>query len=533
MASKVLAITVGNDYTKISELMFSSHKIANVYFSTTIPTPKDCVEDGYIKDTNALADAIKGVIYDRGILTKDVIFTIQSNKVISKEVVAPFMKENRILDYINTNATEYFPVNIDEYVFTYSILETILDDADKKYRLMVMAAPVNMVERYYDVASRLELRMLGVDYVGNSTLQLIKLQIDESPTLVIQMGDDATIISILSNNVLQLMRSVPYGRATVANAVSEKREIPYEQAMKVIENERVLKESFADGDYITDSLKYLVNNISRVLDYYTSKHQSNAVEKAIIITEGKSIRAIETLLSYEVGIKINKIEELNQVIAEPSLNMPLSELTSYLSNIGCVIKPVNFVPKSANDKVRRTSDTMITKIVIIATIAIIAALVAIPLVANIAKRTKNKNIKEDIDNAKSIEQIVNDYYQAKDKHTDLSSFTILTNSPDDYLMDFIEFLEENMPSDIALNQLSVSEGAVTMACTGSSKETFAQFIVLLKQQSNITGVSSKMISESQDENDVITASYTITCNFDKFPETKDDESKEDTTKEAE
>lgn len=366
MASKVLSITVGNDYTKISEILFSSHKIVNVYFSTSIPTPKDCVDDGQIRDVKALADAIKGVIYDAGILTKDVIFTIQSNKIISKEVVAPFMKEARIMDYINTNATEYFPVNIEEYVFTYSILENIIDGSEKKYRMMVMAAPVGMVEKYYDVAQQLELKITSLDYVGNSTLQLIRLQIDEAPTLVIQMGDESTIISILENNVLQLMRSVPYGRATVANALVEKKNITYEEAMNKIANERVLKESFSDGDYVTDSLKYLANNISRVMDYYTTKHTSNTIEKAVLIVEGKPIRALETLLSYEIGMKVNKIEELNQVIAEPSLNLPLAELTSYLSNIGCILKPVNFIPRSAAVKTKKSSDGKILKISILA-----------------------------------------------------------------------------------------------------------------------------------------------------------------------
>lgn len=109
---------------------------------------------------------------------------------------------------------------------------------------MVMAAPMGIVERYYDVADMLELRVLDLDYVGNSTLQLMRLQIDDSPTLSIQMGDEATIISIFNKNVLQLMRSVPYGRSTVANAIAEKRDISYEEALTVLDNERVLKESF-------------------------------------------------------------------------------------------------------------------------------------------------------------------------------------------------------------------------------------------------------------------------------------------------
>ena len=421
------------------------------------------------------------------------------------------------MEYIVTNATEYFPVNIDEYVFTYSILENIIDVSEKKYRLMVMAAPMGIVERYYDVADMLELRVLDLDYVGNSTLQLMRLQIDDSPTLSIQMGDEATIISIFNKNVLQLMRSVPYGRSTVANAIAEKRDIPYEEALTVLDNERVLKESFSDGDYITGSLKYLANNISRVIDYYSTKNPDVTIQKAVMVTEGKSIRALETLLSYEIGLKIKRIDELNQVIADDRLNMSLSELTGYLSNIGCVIQPVNFVPKSALIKAKKTNDNKYLRLIIMGAVFIAAVIVLIPLVGNISKRTENNGLKSNIKKIEGIKTVVNDYYLSKDKFTDISTFYALASNADDDLHKFIEFLEENMPSDIGLTSFSVSGGAVTMNCTGSSKETLAQFLVTLKKQSNISSVNCASVSEATDENDAITDSYTITCVFSQFP----------------
>lgn len=204
---------------------------------------------------------------------------------------------------------------------------------------MVMAAPMGIVERYYDVADMLELRVLNLDYVGNSTLQLMRLQIDDSPTLSIQMGDEATIISIFNKNVLQLMRSVPYGRSTVANAIAEKRDISYEEALTVLDNERVLKESFSDGDYITGSLKYLANNISRVIDYYSTKNPDVTIQKAVMVTEGKSIRALETLLSYEIGLKIKKLMNLTRLLRMTDLiclcqnlqdTFPISDVLSSL-----------------------------------------------------------------------------------------------------------------------------------------------------------------------------------------------------------
>lgn len=518
MASKVLTITIGNDYTKISEVLYSSHKLVHVYFSKSIPTPQDCVEDGQIRDVPAVANAIKETIYNEGILTKDVIFSIQSNKIVSKEILIPHMKDNLIMGYINTNATEYFPVNIDEYVFTYSTLETVLDEDEKKIRMMVMAAPVGIVERYYDIAELLELNVKAVDYVGNSTLQLVKMQVDEAPTLIIQMGDDNTVISILEDKVLQMMRAVPYGRSTVANALMEKKEISYAEAMEKLSTERVLKESFTDNDYVTDSLKYLASNISRVMDYYTSKNPSTTIEKAILITEGKPIRAIETLFSYELGMKVNKLEELNRVIADPSLNMSLTELTVYLSNVGCILNPVNFVPRSALIKAKKGSDSRSTIFVLAGAFVIALAVVLVPLIQYLSKNSESKKLKSDIKRIEDITVVVDKYHTAKDKYDDVNAFMLYASDPNDDILKFINFLEEEMPSDISITNLSIASGEVTMVCKGSSKETVAAFIVTLKNQSNISGVECNTITEAVDENDVATVTYAISCRFAKFPE---------------
>ena len=97
----------------------------------------------------------------------------------------------------------------------------------------------------------------------------------------------------------------------------------------------------------------------------------------------------------------------------------------------------------------------------------------------------------------------------------------------DDLYKLIEFLSDMMPSDIELTSLSVANGYVTMSCTGSSKQTLAQFLSTLKKQSNISGVLCGSVSESLDENGAITASYTIVFSFTEFPvETETEEEAE-------
>ncbi len=518
MASKVLTITLGNEYIKICEVSYSAQKSVHVHAAVTIPTPDACVEDGVIGDMMLLAKTIKEATDANHLNSKTVIYSIQSTKIASKEIVAPELKEAKLKAFIDTNATDYFPVNIDDYVLSYLVLEPVIEEDVKKQRIMVVAAPLAIVESYYQLSDLLGYNIQSIDYVGNSTLQLMRLQIESAPTIIIQMSEESTIVSILNHNVLQLMRTVPYGKVTVGTALSEKRDIPYDDAVELLTTQSLLAGSFAEGDYVTDSLKYLVNNIGRVMDYYTTKNPGAPIEKAFIITEGAAIAGIEKLLSYELNIKVEKIEMLCNVMAAPELNMTLSSMSLYLANIGAIIMPVNFLPKSQVDKAKSANSSKYFRTALLLCVLVALVVVAIPFTNYVSTKSDRDDYQSKVDSIKDVQETVDAYYDAKDRYIDVASFAVLTNNADDSMLDFIEFLEKEMPSDISISSLSVTSGSVTMSCTGSSKESLAAFIAALKGVNNISNVYCASFSESKDAAGVVTVSYSIVCNFTSFGE---------------
>lgn len=513
MASRVVTIIIGNEQIKICEVSYSSQKVVHVYASATVPTPLGSVDDGMISDVLLVAKTIKETVDEYHITSKNVIFSLQSGKIANKEIIAPLMKASRLSSFIATNATEYFPVNIDEYVLTYSILEDFLEEELKKQRIMVTAAPVALVDPYYQLANILGFHMESMDYVGNSALQLMRLQFNGIPTIIIQMGEDSTVVTILNNNVLQIMRSVPYGRSAVAVALSEQEQLTYEEAVEELSTREVLKDNFSSRDLVTDSLKYLSNNISRVMDYYTTKNPMYPIEKAYMITEGREILGIEKLFSNELEIQVDKIQVLNHVVAAPEPNMTLSNLTLYLANIGAIINPVNFIPREAAEKVKKEATGKYFRLTFLVAVFVSVLLVFLPGVSYISNSAKKKSLEEDISRIQHAQETVNAFYQAKDMLSDLQAFQSLTSNPDDQLLEFIEFLQEQMPSDISITSLSVVSGSVTMSCVGSSKETLAAFIKVLKSNELITGVYVAAVSENEDSSGAITVGYSIICNY--------------------
>ena len=119
MANKVLSIYVGMDAIRVAEMQLNSNKTVILSNAAEISTPSGSVNDGYLVDITAIAEAIRTSIFGRGFSAKDVIFTIQSKKIASKEVIVPYMKnEKRMLQILQANSSDYFPMsNTTDYVF--------------------------------------------------------------------------------------------------------------------------------------------------------------------------------------------------------------------------------------------------------------------------------------------------------------------------------------------------------------------------------------------------------------------------------
>ena len=507
---KLVSIVINNEYIKICEIT-KSGKNSVVHKTVTIPAPEDCYVDGVIEQTDVLAKAIKVVMDEHRFNANNVAFSISSPRLATKEVLIPNVKANKIDKLVQANATEYFPVNMDEYIIQYTVLEKVEDQGQEKIKLMVAAVPSEVVESYYGLAKALGLKVAFVDYAGNSTYQIMKQQIGPEVSLVIQVENDGTVINIFKDNVLQLQRNVPYGKSMLVNAVMEKYGLKYEAATTKLQNETLLHSRF-DGDEVTESLRYMASNINRVIDYYVSRNRVS-IQKAYLIGHSTTIKGFATLLSNELNMPIEKVETLKNIAMDKKAYVEEATLTSYVTNLGAVIDPVDFVPKRMIDSGVKKENTKTLVIALIGAVVVAAALVLVPLGRVVVLNAEISKLNKSIDKLSSINDIVNEYYAAKDENNDIKAFAALTADSDDSLQDFVDYLEKNMPSDVVISSFNITSGAVSISGKAGSKASVAKFIQQLQKSPSVINVDVPTISESKDNAGSVEATFSLTCTF--------------------
>ena len=73
-----------------------------------------------IRDKDSFANALKEELRRHNIREKEVVFTLSSSKVVTREVLIPFVKDNKIRGIIDAQMRDYFPMDVSSYTVSYS-----------------------------------------------------------------------------------------------------------------------------------------------------------------------------------------------------------------------------------------------------------------------------------------------------------------------------------------------------------------------------------------------------------------------------
>lgn len=531
MASKSLTIEIGNEFIKICEMQKSTKNTVMVHHAVSIQTPPDAVEDGFVKDITLVSETIRKAMMEEQVSANEVTFVINSSRVATKEVILPMAKKEKLQELINMNASEYFPVNIDDYVLSYTVLEQKKTKEDSKSRVLVFAAPEAMVESYYSLAKVMGTKVKAVDYAGNSTLQLIKIQIDAKPTLVVQLGMDTTIVSVMNENILQLQRTIPYGESLLLNAVMDSKKMSAKAAMELLSQAKLVGDSL-DADDTTASLKYLVSNVNRVIEYYSGRNTDKPLQKLVIIGEGADVLGIDKLFSNETSLPSESLTLLKNVESYNRIKLSNSLLKQYMANIGASLDPINFQPKTTLVTTKKTS-TNDAPYMLFGVILIVAAvaLTAVPMLKYKGLESDRDELEENIEKIKDIEELIQEYNKSNDKYLDMNNFYLSTVNDSEYALNFINYLETIMPTDMKISSMSISNGVATMNGVCAYKPEVAAFVESLEKHNNIVSVVITNVTENVEKQ--VTFSCRVTFMTDFSIEAASEAESETTTKKEE
>lgn len=514
--NKVLTIDITNESITITEVTASEKKTSTVHNAIIFETPEDAYEDGFIRDKERIAEAIKSQLAANGITNKNAIFVLTSTKIVNREVLVPFVKENKIKGIINANSSEYFPVNIEDYTVSHSVLETVTDEENnKQLRVLAVAAPTSMVRSYYEVAALAGLKVVALDYIGNAMLQLIKTQTSENmTTMVIQLGSESTVLNIVKGDILLLQRTVPYGTNVVVNEVMDAKGVDATTAMTLLQNERLITVDF-DDNAITGSFRYLINNIGRVMDFFASKNPDKPIDDVFLTGDGALIKGIDGLFKVQLNVSTRVMDSLFNIKFDPKIDLKIYNPVYLMVPIGAAFAPMGFTISEGGASGKKEGQMDTTPLVVaflILAVLVAGGLTAVSFVLKNQAQTELDDVNKKIASIQDIETIVKDYENAESVYVDAMSMYSYTKNLNEDVVTFITALEEKMPKGTDITAFESDSTGVSISGTATEYDDIAGLAISLKEIDCIDNSFIGSITENVDEDTgKITYDFTVTC----------------------
>lgn len=531
--AKILSIEAEASQIRVAEVEVRGKK-GRIYNCFCIPAPQGAVEDGQIRDTKTLGENLKAELFQRKIKTKKVYFATGSTRIASREVRIPFVKANRIQSIVEANATDYFPIDVSKYVLSYSVVDVESQKSEdgkeetKQYHLMVYAAPKAISTAYSEFAENAGLTMTGITYTGDSIYHSVKDKYAKGTHILVKVEYTGTSITVIRDGELTLQRNINYGVDSAAETVRAFPEfgdrLDANEALDVLCSRKCINpfldmesfdEEISDEDRkletaraeVTESLRYLIGNISRIMDYYISRHTDTNFDSIVCCGLGAQVKGLMQLLTNELGQQVDVLQEFKN-FALPA-GGDAQEACLYAAVLSPGTSGVNLMDK-VNRKKNEKKETL-SGAIIICVVGTVAGVVltAAGYANRIYQQHEQERLNQRISEESSIEEIYSAYTNAKAQYDNYQNMYQYTNTPNEGLKNFIEELEEKMPSDITVENFSSTGTQVSFSMRVGSKSAAANTIMQLRTFESLATVTTTGIDEAEDG----TVSLSVLCTY--------------------
>ena len=473
ITGKKLVIQLGRTDTQIVAMNGST-----ILYGKTYETPVGAVEDGMIRNQEAVRELLKGAMKEpefKGI--RQVVFTLCTSQVISEVVATPDLPASRLEKLLQANVDMYFPVDMHDYKLVWQVIGPKRSEGGaKEVNVQLWAMPVNMVTRYYQVANACGLSVAAIDYIGNSIAGAIGASFAENA----KGGKTRKKLDLNAEISFGKKKAEP-GPAAEENLV---RENPATQLHLLLEKDILGMTFVQNGQVMVQRFvrcgsdpTYQFGELAMMLEYF----------RAMDIGRGSSIEGIVSgALAEESGI----VQELEDIMGIPLFRFNASYDLGWFLCVGAACTALDFGIPALNKPgtVRREFQSQLWQYGLLLAGGLAVLFVVLTLL------TSRLGWNADISSLKNTQQMLtiqnskvagyaDNYYDYESKYNAYSNdwetvFASLQTYNDNLVL-VMEELEEVMPEKVNVVNMQIGATGLNVAFACDTKEEAAYLITAL------------------------------------------------------
>ena len=281
------------------------HNQYNLVTFGEIKTPVNLTSQAEI-DKRAIVAAIKKLLLDTKISTKEVILSLSEASTFSQVIELPYLSQTELRSAIQFEAEQYIPVPLDEVKLEYLVLSSSTTGVrEKKMEVLLVAAKQQAINQVVEIVEAAELIPLVLETDALSLLRVNNLSFQDN-CLFLNLGHSITSILLLQKQILKLVRTIKTAGAAFTRAVSRDLNMELFQA----EQYKVsygLQSDALEGKVakaIQPIFNVILNELKKALNFFLQKYPEVKINTLIVSGGGAAMPGLNAYLAKSLNLEV-------------------------------------------------------------------------------------------------------------------------------------------------------------------------------------------------------------------------------------
>lgn len=492
----VVAFEIGSKHIKIVEGKYSKDKLS-IYKMGQVETPMASIEDGAIIDERALVNTLQVAINQLGIKSKDAVVTSNSSSIIDREIIIPAVDESEMESVIKYEIQQYLPINLDEYIVEYVVIDKLVDSEGPKLKVNVISYPKDIVNGYYKLIKSLGLNPYVLDVTYNSLKKIvnhtgmIKNGGQTGTVAFVDMGATSINVTIFKRGQLDFTRIIKSGGETIDQALSSR----LDMSIKSTESMKMDKGNLLDiqdddevNVIIKETVDEMIGELEQILQFSSNKNGEN-VDEVVIYGGASKLRGLDVYMQRKLLKSIKRVFTLERIDISTSA-MPKEPIGEYLNAIGAVIRQsqdVNFLSMyqgkngeavAKGGKIKENNTPMYIVVGLIAAAIVVTFLyheIAIKIQESKITSIEEKMAEPEFQKQLAIAQdLANKISSVTQYNTQVEQITKVVNSRKVVTPEVLDDVKDAVPGGVLYTSYKISNTEITITGASPSTEVVAE-----------------------------------------------------------
>ncbi len=269
------------------------------------------------------------------ITSDDAIMSIPGSSAFSSIISLPNMSEDEISKAINYEARQYIPIPLEEVVFDWSVISKKGEEdkkGSKKIKVLLVAIPKEITEKYTKIASALKLKLIALETESFSLARSL-IGDEEGAFIIVDIGNKMTNVTVIENGyVLASHSAFGTGGKEITRAISYGFNIDFKRADKL---KKDIGLSFSGpqkkvSETIFPTINIIVSEIKKTSEMYIRDNKKTV--KRVIVTGGSAnLPGLVKYFSSELNISVEIGNPWRNIVYDKILSRKLKEMSSDFS----------------------------------------------------------------------------------------------------------------------------------------------------------------------------------------------------------